>query len=54
MQLNTTEASLFNIFIVVKCKALDPSFVHWISLITKAATVFYYNRRGSVTEHTSI
>jgi len=23
-----------------------------MSLITKAATVFYYNRRGSVPEHT--
>ena len=34
------------------CDTVEPSFVHWMNLITKAATVFYYNRRGSVPEHT--
>jgi hypothetical protein len=34
------------------CYAVEPSFVHWMSLITKAATVFYYNRRGLVPEYT--
>jgi len=34
------------------CDTVEPSFVHWLSLITKAATVLYYHRRGSVPEHT--
>jgi len=42
----------FNVFVTVMCDTVEPSFVHWMSLITKAATVFYYNRRGSVPEHT--
>jgi hypothetical protein len=31
---------------------VEPSFVHWMSLIAKAATDFYYNRGDSVPEHT--
>jgi hypothetical protein len=34
------------------CDTVEQPFLHWMSLITKAANVFSYNRRGSVPKHT--
>ena len=33
-------------------ETVELTVVHWMSLITKAATVFYYNSHGPVLEHT--